>query len=194
MWKTTVSAGVWRGPAVPSAVGGAWARPCPWGGSLGGPLVLCPPSWIPLDFFGLLLFFQGSCSWIQSGVAARRSLGGDLWNPRLCKLCANNKDPRGLFRTVACPAVLDLNIPAAVRSSPLVTALRSSPASWRGHFNSPKVSELALANGSVNNSVTESGGWKLPWRVGAWKRASLAGRGTEGLSLRRGGTRAAPAA
>lgn len=54
-----------------------------------------------------------------------------------------------------CPAVLDLNILEAEKPSTLVPMLWSSPASWQWHFNAPNVSNLALSNGSLNNSETE---------------------------------------
>lgn len=76
----------------------------------------------------------------------------------LYKLCANNKDPRRLFRTVVCPTVLDLNIPGVVKSSSLVTMLQSFPVSWRWHLNLPNVSKLALSKGSINNSETKREG------------------------------------
>ena len=60
MWKTTTSARVRHGPVVLSGVGRDWARSCRWCGGLRGRLVLCSHSSIPLDFFGLIPFFQGS--------------------------------------------------------------------------------------------------------------------------------------
>lgn len=59
-WKTTRSVQVWHGPVVPSGVGRDWARSCWWFRGLRSHLVLRSHSSIPLDFFGLIPFFQGS--------------------------------------------------------------------------------------------------------------------------------------
>lgn len=60
MWKTTTSRRVWHGPDMPSGVGRDWARSRWWCRGLRGRLVLRSHSSIPLDFFGLIPFFQRS--------------------------------------------------------------------------------------------------------------------------------------
>lgn len=59
-WKTTTSTWVWHSPIVPSDVSRDWARSYRWCGGLRDHLVLCSHSSVPLDFCGLIPFFQGS--------------------------------------------------------------------------------------------------------------------------------------